>query len=276
MSERPFPIPAAILTRHRPPALLVDSLLASEPSTDGQLPASGRIRWLANAATDPLGIVEGAAQSVALAAGYHHRKPGGQPHMGYLAGVRRAEILRCSQSVVSATAHCEQTLGPLALYHVEASDDAGPVASCDLTIGAIDGAPPPPPDGPGTWTQPSGLLSPGSDADPLVTVLETDADTVQARLCCPVEAPFLGGHFPGRPVVPGVILLAAALRAAERSWGAPWAYNRLSALQRIKWTQPVLPEDEVLLNVQQTSADSLQIEARIGETTVAKGRCRFA
>lgn len=35
-----------------------------------------------------------------------------------------------------------------------------------------------------------------------------------SRLCVPADAPCLDGHFPGRPIVPGAVILDAVLNAA--------------------------------------------------------------
>lgn len=52
------------------------------------------------------------------------------------------------------------------------------------------------------------------------------------------EHPSLPGHFPGNPVVPGVVVLGEVLAAAERLTGA-----RIGALRlpQVKFVQPLLP-----------------------------------
>ena len=61
-----------------------------------------------------------------------------------------------------------------------------------------------------------------------------DGNSAQANLCFSVDLPVFAGHFPGRPLVPGVYLLAAILLSA-----APGA--RLLAVERAKWRRPALP-----------------------------------
>ncbi len=54
----------------------------------------------------------------------------------------------------------------------------------------------------------------------------------------PADHPSLPGHFPGRPLVPGVVLLDRVLDAIEAVHGvAPGAM----ALPRVKFMQPLLP-----------------------------------
>ncbi|MGQ4660511.1 hypothetical protein [Lysobacter sp. F6437] len=54
----------------------------------------------------------------------------------------------------------------------------------------------------------------------------------------PADHPSLPGHFPGRPLVPGVVLLDRVLDAVEAVHGV--ATGAL-ALPRVKFMQPLLP-----------------------------------
>ena len=53
----------------------------------------------------------------------------------------------------------------------------------------------------------------------------------------PVDHPSLPGHFPGRPLVPGVVVLERVVEAIERTHGA----LRPLRLPQVKFLQPLLP-----------------------------------
>lgn len=57
----------------------------------------------------------------------------------------------------------------------------------------------------------------------------------------PAAHPSLPGHFPGRPIVPGVVLLDAALSAVATEVDLPLPLHLL----RVKFLTPVLPEEPV-------------------------------
>jgi 3-hydroxyacyl-[acyl-carrier-protein] dehydratase len=61
----------------------------------------------------------------------------------------------------------------------------------------------------------------------------------QATFVIAADHPSLPGHFPGTPVVPGVVVLDHVLQASER-----WQRRQLSArrLKQVKFHSPLLPE----------------------------------
>lgn len=62
--------------------------------------------------------------------------------------------------------------------------------------------------------------------------------------CIPDDHPSLPGHFPGQPVVPGVVLLDAAfaLILAQRPG------RGVAGVPSVKFTQPVRPGQDVLVS----------------------------
>jgi 3-hydroxyacyl-[acyl-carrier-protein] dehydratase len=72
-----------------------------------------------------------------------------------------------------------------------------------------------------------------------------------------VNEPFFQGHFPGRPVMPGVLILEALAQAcgllAFKSEGSPPPQNcmfYLAGIDNARFKRPVEPGDQVLLEVQ--------------------------
>jgi len=62
----------------------------------------------------------------------------------------------------------------------------------------------------------------------------------------PPDHPALPGHFPGRPVVPGVVVLDRVLDAIERNHGALGALR----LPQVKFVQPLLPGETARIELE--------------------------
>jgi len=91
------------------------------------------------------------------------------------------------------------------------------------------------------------------------------------------EEPFFRGHFPGDPLVPGVILAEALAQTAgiAAGRGADGKSYRLSAIKQMKFLRPVRPGDEIHLEAAKTAAigDLLQFQvcAKVSGEPVADG-----
>lgn len=69
----------------------------------------------------------------------------------------------------------------------------------------------------------------------------------ESELTFPASEPFFKGHYPGRPVTPGVMLIDRAVKAAERMLGRDFA---LRSLRKVKFSRPVLPDEPVSLKLE--------------------------
>lgn len=78
-------------------------------------------------------------------------------------------------------------------------------------------------------------------ADSLLTC-EGAPDLVRARFRFAPELSVFAGHFPGRPLVPGVFLIEATRLVGERALGRS---VRISRVQRAKFSAEVAPGADV-------------------------------
>jgi 3-hydroxymyristoyl/3-hydroxydecanoyl-(acyl carrier protein) dehydratase len=67
-----------------------------------------------------------------------------------------------------------------------------------------------------------------------------------ARFAVPASHPSLPGHFPGRPVVPGVVLLAHVQAAIEAAHGPLPALR----LPQVKFMRPLLPDETAAIELE--------------------------
>ncbi len=87
----------------------------------------------------------------------------------------------------------------------------------------------------------------------------------------PPTHPALAGHFPGNPIVPGVLLLEELLCAAEECYGRPITPN---GIPNVKFLAPLLPGTPFSIEFQETG-NSLKFTCTSMGKTIASGRFDF-
>ena len=136
--------------------------------------------------------------------------------------------------------------------------------------------------------QPSSILNPLSSlphAPPFVFVREVIAcdpgKSADARTSFDADDPMFAGHFPGNPIVPGVILTEALAQAAgiAAASGYPKTarpFFLLSAIRTMKFFQAVRPGDQIDLVAEKIGAtDALlqfKVSASVGGAVAAEGQ----
>jgi len=107
-----------------------------------------------------------------------------------------------------------------------------------------------------------------------VVALEPGQSAVCTKHFFPSE-PFFRGHFPGKPLVPGVILAEAAAQTAGIAAGESGRLYHLSAIRQMKFIRPVLPDSVVEFTASKSGGmDGLlqfQVSARVAGELVAEG-----
>jgi len=93
------------------------------------------------------------------------------------------------------------------------------------------------------------------------------AQSVIAEFAIAADDPCLEGHFPGRPLVPGAVLLAETLAALASLVGRDAA---LWALDGVKFRRPVAPGEVVSVSAGAT-ANGLALPAHVGPALALSG-----
>lgn len=81
--------------------------------------------------------------------------------------------------------------------------------------------------------------------------------------------PALPGHFPGRPLVPGVLLLDHVVAAIERIWQV-----RVSGFGQVKFRRPLLPDRRAELHLERGAG--VQFRIRDGDELLVSGSAELA
>jgi 3-hydroxyacyl-[acyl-carrier-protein] dehydratase len=111
-------------------------------------------------------------------------------------------------------------------------------------------------------------------------VLEASASKVVALKNVSLNEPFFQGHFPGHPVMPGVLIVEALAQAgavmAARATGFDPATQVVyfMAIDKVKFRKPVVPGDQLILEVVPLRAGAkvwkMRGEARVEGQVVAE------
>jgi 3-hydroxymyristoyl/3-hydroxydecanoyl-(acyl carrier protein) dehydratase len=92
--------------------------------------------------------------------------------------------------------------------------------------------------------------------------------TVAREISIATDHPAFAGHFPGNPIVPGVVLIDRALTEIARAAGVSMTAYRLSS---VKFLSVVRPGEPLTLTFEVEGSDSMAFELRVHERLVVKG-----
>jgi 3-hydroxymyristoyl/3-hydroxydecanoyl-(acyl carrier protein) dehydratase len=93
-------------------------------------------------------------------------------------------------------------------------------------------------------------------------------DRGEATYIVPRDHPAFEGHFPARPILPGVIVLAEALAAIEKATAKPAARW---LVESAKFLSPVEPGESLTLSHASQPSGAVRFEVRAGSRVVAHG-----
>ena len=101
-----------------------------------------------------------------------------------------------------------------------------------------------------------------------------------------INEPFFQGHFPGRPIMPGVLIVESlaqvggilALLSTPENMGNPSVY--LMGLDKVRFRQPVVPGDQLRLEVETLRSGKkfwkMHGKAYVNDTLVMEGEMMAA
>ena len=96
------------------------------------------------------------------------------------------------------------------------------------------------------------------------------------RFSIPSDHPSLPGHFPGRPVVPGVVVLDQVVAAIEAMRGPAQGPLPPLRLPQVKFVQPLLPGEDAEVALDPQADDRWKFRVLRGDALLASGEVALA
>lgn len=87
----------------------------------------------------------------------------------------------------------------------------------------------------------------------------------------PADHPAFAGHFPGRPIVPGVVILDQAIRYAETMRDGEGASGQSWQVGTAKFFSPVVPEEALTFALTAKLNGSIAFSVHAAEREIAAG-----
>jgi len=89
----------------------------------------------------------------------------------------------------------------------------------------------------------------------------------QTALHIPADHPALAGHFPGMPIVPGVVLLDEAIQVVAAETGHAGGWNIAS----VKFLHPLGPDAKAVIRHEVQANGAISFDIVQGERTIVTG-----
>ncbi len=197
----------------------------------------------------------------------------GRPLQGHLIAVKPSHAANCEMArligaQMQKPIRAAQTFGP---PPVAPKPPPAPSAPSSAEV-AVNEAPPEPENGEGAM-DPTRVMQILPHRYPFLMVdrvTKIDGNRIYAIKNVTFNEPFFQGHFPGHPIMPGVLQLEAMAQVAgilmmkQAENAGQIAY--FMAAEDVKWRKPVVPGDTIVIEV-----EMMKMRGKIGK---AKGVCK--
>jgi 3-hydroxyacyl-[acyl-carrier-protein] dehydratase len=96
--------------------------------------------------------------------------------------------------------------------------------------------------------------------------------TYERTLTINRDHPALPGHFPGHPIVPGVVVLEEVIQTLRETYGQELVVTGMPA---VKLSSPLRPEKRLTITVVSEDTNTAAFTCQVGSRLVASGSIRF-
>jgi len=86
------------------------------------------------------------------------------------------------------------------------------------------------------------------------------------------DHPALPGHFPGHPVVPGVLVMDEVIETLREQYGRDLV---VTGLPSVKLSSPLLPGERLTITIEPDNEETASFTCRVDSRLVAAGSIRF-
>jgi 3-hydroxymyristoyl/3-hydroxydecanoyl-(acyl carrier protein) dehydratase len=104
-----------------------------------------------------------------------------------------------------------------------------------------------------------------------ITVIEHSAECRVLSIHFPESSSLFDGHFPGLPILPGVVQFDIAARQCSE-WYPLTAFRRID---KLKFQEPIVPGDTVILTLQNTGNGQVQFHYTLDAKPLSSGKIVF-
>ena len=105
------------------------------------------------------------------------------------------------------------------------------------------------------------------NALPQPKVFRDALNDFETQTTIPADHPSLAGHFPGNPLVPGVVILDEVIAAIA----GVWPDCRVTAVSSAKFVSPLRPDQPLSIKATRVSDRSIRFSCTHDGRTVAQG-----